>query len=157
MLHGPKTDESTSSSQACFAMDGDCPLLVSLEVVIDYSEEVTHDVLRRCRAVNEEKIIVRNATIFKMLFVIFLLIESDDFVDSNVLEYFNIFTWVMSISVMSISVLNGSHKGSKLVWDDPVEVAILNALIVLVLLHVESTEVIPAESHCILETLKDMK
>ena len=157
MLHGPKTNEGTSSTQACFAMDGNCAVVVPLKVVIDNSEEVAHDVLGRRRPVNEEQIVVGNTSIFEMHFVIFLLIESDDLADSNVLEYFNIFIWVMSISVMSISVLNWSHEGSELAWDDPVEVTILNSLIVLILLHVERAEVIPAESDGILETLQDMK
>lgn len=92
-----------------------------------------------------------------MLFVIFLLIESDYSVDSNVFEYLNIFIWMMSISVMSISVLNWAHEGCKLIWDDPVEITIFNTLIVLILLDIECTEVIPAESYCIFETLKYMK
>ena len=157
MLHGPKTNESTSSTQACFAMDGNCAVVVPLKVVIDNSEEVAHDVFRRCGPVNEEQIVVGNASVFKMLFVVFLLIESDDLADSNVLEYFNIFIWVVSISMMSISVLNWSHEGCKLVWDDPVEITIFNTLIVLILLDIECTEVIPAESHCIFETLKYME
>ena len=92
-----------------------------------------------------------------MLFVVFLLVESDDLADSDVLEDLNILAGMMAISVMVISVLNWSHEGSKLAWDDPVEVTVLDSLIVLVLLHVEGAEVVPAEPDSVLETLQDME
>ena len=92
-----------------------------------------------------------------MLFIILLLVESDDLVDSNVLEDFNIFVWMMPVSVMGVPVFNRAHEGSELVGDDPAEVTILNSLIILILLHVECTEVVPAKSDCVLEPLKDVK
>ena len=62
----------------------------------------------------------------------------------------------MSISVPGISLFNWSHKGYKLIWNDPVKVSVFNLLIVLVFLHVECLEVIPAESYSVFEALKHM-
>ena len=44
-------------------------------------------------------------------------------------------------------------EGQELTWDDPVQIAIFDSLIVFVLLDIKSSEVIPPKSHGILETL----
>ena len=64
---------------------------------------------------------------------------------------------MMSISVVIISILNRSHEGDKLARDDPVEVTVLDSLIILILFHVESAEVVPAEPDSVLEALQDMQ
>jgi hypothetical protein len=95
--------------------------------------------------------------LLKVLLVVLLLVESDDSCHSNVLEDVDILVWMVAISMTLITVLDWSHKGSKLTWNNPVEVAIFDSLIVLIFFHVESSEIIPAESYGILESLKNVE
>lgn len=93
----------------------------------------------------------------KKLSIILLLIQSDYPCHVDVVEDFNVFVWVLTIFVLSISVLNRPHESYKLAWDDPVEVTVFDSLVVLILLDIEGSEVIPTESDGILETLKHME
>ena len=63
----------------------------------------------------------------------------------------------MPISVVTVSILNRSHEGNELAGDDPVEVTVLDSFIILILFHIESTEVIPTKPDGILEALQDMQ
>jgi len=89
-----------------------------------------------------------------MLFIILFLVESDNSGHINALKDISVFIWVMAIPLPLVSVLDWSHKCDKLAWDDPVEVSILNSLIVLVLLDIECPEVVPAKSYSIFESLE---
>ena len=157
VLHSPETNQGSSSSQASFAMNCYSSLLMSLEVVVDNSEEVTYNVFRWCRAIYKEQVVVGNTPILEMLLVVLFLVQSDDFVHAYVLENFNILIWVMTISMVAVSVLNWTHEGSKLAWDDPVEVSVFNSLIVFVFLDVEGSEVVPAEPDSVFEALQDVE
>jgi hypothetical protein len=60
---------------------------------------------------------------------------------------------VMAVSLISVTLLDRSHKGHELAGDDPVGVSILNTLKVLILFDIEGFEVIPLEVDSILESL----
>ena len=57
----------------------------------------------------------------------------------------------------AISLINWTHEGHELAWDDPVQIAILNFLVVLVFLCIECLEVVPTEANTFLESFKTMK
>ena len=69
------------------------------------------------------------------------------------LENFNVLGRVVSISLISISFLDGSHESPELARNDPVEVTVLDSFIVFILFDIKCAEIIPSESHSILETL----
>ena len=86
--------------------------------------------------------------------VVLGLIESDDFVDVQVLENVNVAGGSMTVSVNLITLVNGSHKSDELAWDNPVKVTVLYLLVVLVFTGVEGLEVVPSKLDGPLETLK---
>lgn len=53
--------------------------------------------------------------------------------------------------------IDWSHEGDKLAWDDPVEVPVLDLLIVLVLLNIKSFEAIPAMAQGLLQSLQTVQ
>ena len=57
----------------------------------------------------------------------------------------------------AISLINWTHEGHELAWDDPVKISILNFLVVLVFFRIECLEVVPAEADTFLKSFKAMK
>ena len=122
-------------------------------MVITNFHEVSYDTVWWSRTVNEEKIVMGDLFLSKVFLVVFFFVKSYYASDIKLVKDFYVLIRVMTISLVGVSFLNWSHECHKLSWDDPVEVTVLNSLIVLILLHVERAEVIPTESDCILETL----
>ena len=60
----------------------------------------------------------------------------------------------MTVSMNAVALVHWSHESHELSWDDPVEVSVLDLLVVLVLLCVEGFEVIPAEADALLQTFQ---
>ena len=73
------------------------------------------------------------------------------------LEYINIAGSSVAIAVHGVTLIHGAHEGQEFAWDDPVEVTILNLLVVLILSRIEILEVIPSKSDGMLQTLKTMQ
>ena len=57
-------------------------------------------------------------------------------------------------STIGSDLVNGTHEGDELVWDDPVQVSVLDLLVVLILFVVELAEVVPAVPDCYFETFE---
>ena len=57
--------------------------------------------------------------------------------DVNVLKHFNIFVWMLTISVFCVSIFNWTHESCEFSWDDPIEISVFNSLVVFVLLDIE--------------------
>ena len=72
---------------------------------------------------------------------------------SNIFEDIYIFTRVMTISVIGISIFNWSHKGNELAWNNPVKVAVFYSLIILIFFDIKCSKVIPAKSHSCFKSL----
>ena len=89
-----------------------------------------------------------------MLPIIFLIIESYNFVDPYVVENVNVFAGMLAVPVRRVSVLDGSHEGDKFTRNDPIKVAILNTFIILVFFYIEGSEVVPSESYGVFEALE---
>jgi hypothetical protein len=128
-----------------------------LEVLLNNIKEVSDNLVWGSGSINEEKILMRNTSVLEMLFIILLLVESNNFGYVNALKDISVFIWVMAVPLPLVSVLDWSHEGDKLSWDDPVEVSILNSLVVLVLLDIECPEVVPAKSYSVFESLEAVK
>ena len=138
-------------------MNSNSTVIWVLKMSLDNIEEVSHDLVWGSRSINEEEVIVGDSSVDEMLLIILLLIEPDDLGHPNALEDISILAWVMAISLPLVSVLNWSHKCDEFAWDDPVEVSILDSLIVLVLLDIEGPEVIPSEPYGVLESLQTVE
>ena len=154
MLHSPKSDESSSSSESSFAMNSNCSMVWLLEVLLNNLKEFSDDLIWWSRSINEEKILMRDTSVFEMLFIILLLVESNNFGYVDALKDISVFIWMMTVPLPLVSVLDWAHESDKLVWDDPVKVSVLNSFIVLVLLDIECPEVIPAKSYSVFKSLE---
>ena len=88
-----------------------------------------------------------------MIFIIFFLIKSDDFVNIYVFENFYIFVWVLTISMSGISVLDWTHESYKLAWDDPVKISVFDSFVILILFDVETSEIVPSKFDSVFKPL----
>ena len=84
-----------------------------------------------------------NVGIWKQVLVILMVIQPDNFTNSNSFENLDILIRMVPISLLLVSFLNGPHEGYELLWDDPVQITILYSLVKLVLLNIEGLEIVP--------------
>ena len=75
--------------------------------------------------------------------VILLLIESYNSLNIKLFKYVDIFTRMMPISLISISLLYRPHKSHKLSWNNPIKVSILNSFILFIFFNIECLKVVP--------------
>jgi len=94
---------------------------------------------------------------FKMLFIIFLFVKSNYPGDINIVKDITILVWMLAILMSGISGFDWTHKSDELSWDDPIQITVFNSLVVLVLFHVESFEIVPVEFNCVFQSLEDLK
>lgn len=153
MLHCPQANESSRSTESSFAVYGNSSVVWLLEVRLNDVEEFSDDVIGWSRSIDEEEIIMCDSPSFEIILVIFSFIEPNYPRYANVLEDFRILVWMMTISVLVVSLLNWTHEGAELAWDDPVKISVLDSFIVFILFDIKCAEIIPSESHSILETL----
>jgi len=119
------------------------------KVILDDGEEISNNFIRWSGSINKEEIIMSNSFVFKMLFIVFLLIKSDYPGDINVVEDITILVWMLTILMSGVSGFNWSHESDELSWNNPVEITVFNSLVVLVFLNVESSEIVPVEFNCV--------
>ena len=93
-----------------------------------------------------------DALVHKTHLFVFGLVEADDLANLQVLKDIDIAGSGVTIAMDSVALVNGYHEGHELAGNDPVEVAVFYLFVVLVLLHIESLEVVPAVLDGFLET-----
>lgn len=138
-------------------MDGNGPGIWLGKVLSRHLEELVHDVVGRGRAVYEEQVVVSNIIFEEELAVVLLLVEADDTGHTELLEDLHIFLGVVAVSLVGVSLFNGPHESHELARNDPIDVAVLDPLIVLILLDVECSELVPLELDGIFEALKALQ
>ena len=149
MFHCPKTNESTSSSKTSFTVNSNGTMIWSSKVILNDGEEISNNFIRWGRSIDEEEIIMSYSFMFKMLFIIFFLIESDNPGYVDIVEDITILVWMLTVLMSGVSGFNWSHESDELAWNNPVEITVFNSLVVLVFFHVESFEVVPVEFNCV--------
>ena len=127
------------------------------EVILDNSEEISNNLIWWSGSIDEEEIIMSNSFVFKMLFIVFLLIKSNYPGDINVVKDITILVWMLAILMSGISCFDWAHESDELSWNDPVEITVFNSLIVLVFLNIESSEVVPVEFNCVFQSLENLQ
>lgn len=76
--------------------------------------------------------------------IVFSFVQTDHSADIQVLEDVDIAGSSVSIAVHGVPLIDRSHEGQELAGDDPVEVAVLDLLVMLVLPCIKCLEVIPS-------------
>ncbi len=156
MLHRVDADKSTCATKASFAMDRDGASFRVGKVGLTGCHELVHDSLGRGRAISKHHIFVVDVFVDKTLSIILCFVQANYLGDIQVLEDVDVACSSMTISVDGVTLVNGSHEGQEFAWDNPVEVAVLDLLVVLVLTGIECLKVVPSKSDAHLETLKAM-
>ena len=128
-----------------------------VKVVLARGDELVDDVLRWCAAVDENHVFVVDALVDEGHRVVLGVVQPDYLADLQVLEDVDVAGGRMTVAVHFVLDVHWTHEGHELAWDDPVKVAVLNLLIMLILLHVEGLEIVPAVLKGFLESLKTMK
>ena len=76
--------------------------------------------------------------------VVFSFVQANNSADIQVLEDVDITGSSVAVAVHSVSLIDRSHEGQEFAGDDPVEVAVLDLLVMLVLPCIKCLEVIPS-------------
>jgi hypothetical protein len=124
---------------------------------LNYFKELVYDFLWRIRTIDKEEVIVLDSRVHKVISIVLHIIEANHFIDSYVIEDLNILPRMLAISMLSISVLNWAHESDKLARYDPIEVTILDTLVVFIFFDIKCPEIIPAKPHSVLEALQTME
>ena len=98
-----------------------------------------------------------DATADKMLAVVLLFVESYHSRYVEFLENLHILFWMVTIALLLVTLLDGPHERHKLAGYNPVDVAVLDSLMELVLLHVECLVIVPPELNCVLKALEALE
>jgi len=147
VLHAVETNESSSATESSLAVNSD-----GSRFVLGSSEELWHNLIGWCSAVNEEQIQMLDSLFGELALFVLWLVETNDERHSHFLEDGHVVVW--GEGAVPVSHIEGARKGHELVRHDPVQVTILHLFKVLVLLHVEGAVVVPAEGHRELKTLE---
>ena len=154
VLHCPEANQSPRATEASLAVDSDGAAVGLLKVRLDNVEELFDNAVGRRRSINKKQIVVSDTFVQERLAVVLLLVEADHPTHTNILENIAVLIGMVAVAVVSVALLNGSHKGDELPRDDHVHVSVFNTLVVLVLFDVESLKVVPAKLHSGLQTLQ---
>ena len=90
----------------------------------------------------------------KFILIIFGFIESDDARNVEMLENLKIVLRCVTSSLEFANIVEWTHERNKFIWYDPVEVTILDLLIILILLIIELPELVLSQSNCVFEALQ---
>ena len=126
-------------------------------MMIGHFKELIYNVIWRRRSVNEKQIVVVDVILYEVFLVVFLLVQSDYTRYAKLFKYFYVLFRMVPIPLISITLFNRSHECHEFAWDNPVDIAVLNALIELILLYIESSEVIPLELDRVLQSLQTLQ
>ena len=92
-----------------------------------------------------------------MLSIILDIIQSNYFIHADIFENVYVLSRMLSIPMLCISIFYWTHKRNKFTRYNPIEVSVLDSLVVLVLLDIEGPEVVPAEPDSVLEALQTVE
>mmetsp|Transcript_71417 Transcript_71417/g.141595 ORF Transcript_71417/g.141595 Transcript_71417/m.141595 type:complete len:264 (+) Transcript_71417:708-1499(+) len=152
-LHEVQRYERAGAPEASLAMDRE-----PRPLRLDNLEESFQNGIGRVSAVCEVEVIVVELGVQELFTIVNLVIESNDPRDVVCPEVVEVRLGRVGFYAVHVGDrrLCRSREGEELSGDDPVEVAILHSLIVLILIRIESLVVVPAELDGLREALQAM-
>ena len=133
-------------------MDSHGPWLVFCNI-----EKFFYDVVGRRGAVDEVKVRMIYPISDKFIFVVLGLVESDYTRYVEVLEDLQVVFGSVTPPLVFADVVEWAHERYEFIRYDPVQVTVLDFLVVFVLLVVEFPELVPSQSNGVLQSLQTMK
>uniref|UniRef100_A0A6B0VAJ6 Putative secreted protein n=1 Tax=Ixodes ricinus TaxID=34613 RepID=A0A6B0VAJ6_IXORI len=133
VLHDVAGNEGPRAAQPCLAVNGQGPRGVLADL-----DELPHDGVAGRRPVHEEQVPVVEALLGKAPGVVDLLVQPHHRAHVVLAEVREVrLRGVERVAVLNFALGVRPAEGDELVWHNPVEVAVLNPLVVLVLLQVK--------------------
>lgn len=120
-------------------------------------EELICDAVRRIGSIHKEQIVMCYALLCEAILVVLCFVESNDSLHIPLAEYICVGVGVLTRALLLVLAVNGAHEGHKFTRDDPVQVAVLHALMKLVVLHIEGTEIVPVVLDALGQPLQAMQ
>ena len=157
VLHGVDANQRASAAETGLAVHGDCASIRLGKVCLTAAHELINDGLRWRRSVSEDHVLMVDALHQEGVPVVLGLVQADDLRHVQVLEDVDVARCGVAITMHGVALVDGTHEGQELAWDDPVQVAILDLLVVLVLASVERLEVVPSKSDSLLEAIQAVR
>ena len=154
VLHRVDADQGARAAKSCLAVHSDGASVRLGEVGLTTGHELVNDGLGWRRTICENHVLVVDVLGEEVVAVVLGFVQAHHLVDVKVLEDVDVARSGMTIPMDGVSLVDGSHEGEEFVWDDPVEVSVLNLLVVLVFASIERLEVVPSEVDGGLETLE---
>lgn len=154
VLHGEESDQCACSPKSSLAMDGYGSWVRLGEVPLADVQEVFYYILWRVRAIYEKEVIVRDGLRDEFLPVVFGLIQADDALDVPLAEDLSVLLGGEAAALTWLAAIDWTHKCCELAWDDPVDVSVINSLVVFVLLDIEGLEVVPVVLDALVQPLQ---
>lgn len=124
VFHEIASDERAGASQAGLAVHGHGARAILADV-----EELLHDVITRCAAVDEEQVVVLEAGIDETFGVVDFLVETNyasDVVFSKVVDVG--FGRVQRIPILDFALGVRAREGEKFLWQYPIQITVFNFL-----------------------------
>lgn len=124
---------------------------------VNFEHEFVDNVIRWRGPVQEEEVMMFDPLLCEEFVPILSLIKSDHEVYSLLLEYLDVLCRVFAEPLLCVRLLDGPHEGHELARNDPVKVAVLDLLVVLVVLRLERVVSVPPELDGILQSLQTLE
>ena len=157
VFHRVKPDQGSSTSKTCLTMNGDSSWIGLWEMSITNVEEIFNNIFRRVWTIYEKELVVSYSLSQKLATVVFCLIQSDNSLDIPLFEDITVLIRSKARSLSWLSAIYRAHKRREFPRNDPIDISVLNALVVLVLLDIEGLKIVPLLLDTVLETLQAMK
>lgn len=154
MLHGVDADQGSGPAEPCLAVDSDSSRAWLSEVLLTTSDKAINNMLGWHRSIHKDQVLVLDSFLSKGTSVVLRVVESHDLRDIQMFEDVDVAVSSMAIlTSLTGHTVHRPHKRKELAWDNPVEIAVLYLLVVLVLFNVEGVIVVPALFDAELKTL----
>ena len=99
---------------------------------------------------------MRNTVPSEFGFVVLGLVQANHSSYIKMLKNLKIVLWSITPPFKLINIVQWPHESNELAWDNPIEIAILNFFVVLILFIVKFLELIPSKLYSEFKTLKAM-
>lgn len=147
MFHCVATNEGSCATEACFAVDCECVFTCLCDL-----KEFVDDITRGTCAIGEVKIMMVDPVFYEIVSVVGYSIEPNHTRNPKLLENGQVVLWRQVDDPLLIFLLPGRRaKSYKLVRHNPIQIPILDLLIMIILGNIKFLKIEPSQLHRILK------
>jgi hypothetical protein len=143
VFHAVNTNEGTRATESGLAMHSDSSTVGLRKVLLTAADKFIDNVLWGNRAIHEDEIFVIDTVSSKRVFIVLGVIKAHHLADLQVLKNINVARSTVAVGTFAFLAIHGAHKSHEFSRDDPIEITILDLLIVFILFNAEGFLVVP--------------